>query len=235
VSAANALNQYLEREVDGFMERTRNRPLPAHRMDARVALVFGIALASTAVPLLTFAGGALTGGLALLALGSYVLVYTPMKQVSPMALFIGAVPGALPPLIGWTTGHGRLGAGGLALFAILFFWQIPHFLAIALYRQSEYARAGIKVFPQVYGERATRIHIALSSLVFVLATLVPFFLRTAGVFYFALALASGGAFFAVSLLGLRAAPPAGWARKLFLLSILHLPLIFVAHVLNALR
>jgi len=222
VSAANALNQYLERDIDGQMARTRNRPLPAHRLDARAALLFGIGLAFIAAPLLTYAGGWLTGGLALLALFSYVFVYTPMKQHSPMALFVGAVPGAIPPLIGWTTASGRLDAGGLALFAILFCWQIPHFLAIALYREPEYARAGFKVFPTVYGPRATRLSMILWAVALLVTSVAPYWLGIAGGPYLAIAAALGAGFLLATILW----PP----RRVFFLSILHLTLVFVALV-----
>jgi heme o synthase len=222
VSAANALNQYLERDIDGYMERTRNRPLPARRLDARLALLFGIGLAFIAAPLLTYSGGWLTGGLALLALAAYVFVYTPMKQWSPMALFVGAVPGAIPPLIGWTTASGRLDAGGLSLFAILFTWQIPHFLAIALYREPEYARAGFKVFPTVHGTSATRISMTVWAMALLGATMAPYFLHVAGVAYLAIAATLGAGFALATVVW----PP----RRVFFLSILHLTLVFVALV-----
>jgi protoheme IX farnesyltransferase len=232
VSAANALNQYLERDIDGFMERTRDRPLPAHRLDARVALGFGLALAALSVPLLWLAGGWMTGVLALIALGSYVAVYTPMKQWTPLALFVGAVPGAIPPLIGWTTVTARPGAGGLALFAILFFWQIPHFMAIALYRKADYARAGLKVFSVVHGDATTRRHILAWSVVLWAVTLVPWLLGTTGLAYGLLALALGAIFVAQAVvLLLRQSPLA--ARRLFLGSILHLTVLFVALMLGA--
>jgi protoheme IX farnesyltransferase len=235
VSAANALNQYLERDIDGFMERTRNRPLPAHRLDARVALGLGVALSAVAVPLLTFAGGLLSGGLALLALTSYVLVYTPLKQRTPLAVFVGAVPGAIPPLIGWTTATRHLDAGGLALFAILFFWQVPHFLAIALYRQDDYARAGFKVFPVVHGEPATLVHIVLWSAAYVAATFAPFWLGISGPIYLALALGLGFLFFGAACRGLWPGVRLGWARQLFFASILHLTLLFTVLVLDVVR
>lgn len=222
VSAANALNQYLERDIDGYMERTRNRPLPARRLDARAALLFGIGLAFIAAPLLFYAGGWLTGGLALIALASYVLVYTPMKQWSPMALFVGAVPGAIPPLIGWTTVSGHLDAGGMSLFAILFFWQIPHFLAIALHREPEYARAGFKVFPTVHGTRSTRIHMIVWAVALLLSTVAPYFLHVAGLAYVIIAAVLGAGFAVATIVW----PP----RRVFFLSIVHLTLVFVALV-----
>src|SRR5439155_3385439 len=138
VGAANALNCYLERESDALMRRTRDRPLPAGRVEPWVALALGVGVASTSIPLLGWATNALTALLALVALVTYVGVYTPMKQRSGLALFVGAVPGAIPPLMGWTAVTGRLETGGLALFAILFCWQLPHFLAISIYLADDY-------------------------------------------------------------------------------------------------
>ena len=164
VSASNAFNMFLERDQDRLMERTRARPLPERRLSPEAALVFGTALACAALPLLFLAGNALTGILAGVAFFSYVAVYTPMKQQSPAALFVGAIPGAIPPLMGWTAATGRLDAPGLVLFAILFLWQIPHFLAIAIFRADDYERAGFRVLPLQASERATRIYILVFSI-----------------------------------------------------------------------
>src|SRR5207249_1979750 len=177
------LNQYLERDIDRLMARTRNRPLPAQRLDRRVALALGIALAALSIPILTWAGGTMTGLLAAIALTSYVLVYTPMKQVSPHALLVGAVPGAIPPLIGWTAAMGRPTLPGLALFGVLFFWQLPHFLAISIYRKEDYARAGFKVLPVVRGERVTRFAILGYTLLLAAVTLSLTPLGVAGRLY----------------------------------------------------
>src|SRR6185503_7045829 len=160
VAAANVLNMYLERDSDALMARTMNRPLPAHRMEPGLALRFGIALAAVSVPLLTFAVGALPGLLASIALVSYVLLYTPMKRQSAAALLVGALPGAIPPLIGWTAATERLDLPGVLLFAVMFLWQVPHFLAITLFRKEEYARAGLIVQPnEPGGEREARANI----------------------------------------------------------------------------
>ncbi|HJZ85015.1 MAG TPA: heme o synthase [Polyangia bacterium] len=232
VSGANALNQYLERDLDGLMARTRNRPLPAHRLDQRVALWFGLALAALAVPILTWAGGAMTGLLAAIALGVYVLVYTPMKQVSSHALLVGAVPGAIPPLIGWTAAMGRPTLPGMALFGVLFLWQLPHFLAISLYRKEDYARAGLKVLPLVHGERATRLAIVAYTALLVALTLTLTPLGLAGRAYFVLAALAGAAFVAMALRGLTKTAGRRWARSLFLLSILYLVVLFAALIVD---
>ena len=156
VGAANTLNMYLERDVDCLMARTRTRPLPAGRMQPRVALVFGLAQALVAAPLLTFAVHPLTGLLGVIAFLSYVLLYTPLKQRTTVATLIGSIPGAMPPLLGWTAATGSLDVGGLALFGVMFVWQIPHFHAIALFRRKDYDRAGLKILPTTRGEATTR-------------------------------------------------------------------------------
>ena len=155
VGSANALNCVLERDVDALMRRTAGRPLPAGLLSPAVARLFGVALGAFSLALVWAASNTLTALLGLAALVGYVAVYTPMKRRSPWALLVGAVPGALPPLMGWTAATGRLDPAGLALFGLLFLWQVPHFAAIALLQRDDYARAGLRVWPVVYGERAT--------------------------------------------------------------------------------
>jgi protoheme IX farnesyltransferase len=234
VGSANTLNCWLERDTDRLMTRTQNRPLPDGRLAPRAALIFGIALAAISIPLLTFAVNLLTGALAALALVSYVAIYTPMKQKSPAALLVGAVPGALPPLIGWTAATNQLEWAGITLFGILFFWQLPHFIAIAIFREEEYTRAGIKVLPAVRGLRVAKVH-ALVHSVFLLAVsivLVP--LRVAGVPYLIGALVLGGAMLFIALRGFSAGAGVKWARHLFAASLVYLPLLFVVLALDAL-
>jgi protoheme IX farnesyltransferase len=231
VGAANALNCYLERDIDARMRRTRDRPLPAGRIDPFVALALGMMVPAFALPVLAFTANGLTAFLALLALATYVLVYTPMKQRSTLALFVGAVPGAIPPLMGWTAVTGRIDAGGLALFGLLFFWQLPHFLAISLYLRDDYARGGLKVFAVVHGERATRRWIATSSALLLPASLVLVPLGVAGVAYGVTAalLGAGLIGYAVSGLGREGGR---WARTFFLGTLLHLTALFVALFLS---
>ena len=145
VGSANILNCWYERETDGLMIRTRNRPLPAGRLEPGTALALGIACGVFAIPLLALAINPLTAVLGAIAHSTYVLVYTPLKKVSPWALELGAIPGAIPPLMGWTAATGTLSLPGWFLFGILFFWQIPHFLAIAIYLEDDYRRGGLKV------------------------------------------------------------------------------------------
>lgn len=227
VGAANALNMYYERDADALMARTRHRPLPAGRMAPEVALALGAALAAAAVPLLLVGANLLTAYLGLLAFVLYVWAYTPLKRRSSLALFVGAIPGALPPLMGWTTATGRLDAGGLSLFAILFFWQVPHFLAIALFRAEDYEQAGFRVMPQTMGQRATRLFIVGFSVALVGATWLPITFGVAGWPYAGMALLLGAIFVGWSFAGFRATAPGAWARSLFLASIVYLTLLFL--------
>jgi protoheme IX farnesyltransferase len=234
VAAANALNNFLERDVDALMRRTRDRPLPAGRLDPWVAVAFGLGVPAVALPALALYTNPLTAALGALALFSYVVLYTPLKQRSSLALFVGAVPGAIPPLMGWTAATGRLDAGGLALFALLFCWQLPHFLAISMYLKEDYARGGLKVFALVHGDRATRIWAAATSLALVPVSLALVPLGVAGTFYAVAAgiLGAGLAAHALSGLWQRAAGHR-WARNFFLLTLAYLTMLFAALLVGA--
>ena len=228
VAGANTFNMIMERDVDPLMERTRDRPLPRGAVSPELALVFGTALSCASLPLLFLGGNVLTGLLGFLALGSYVGVYTPMKRHSGAALFVGAIPGAIPPLMGWAVVTGHIDAPGLVLFAVLFLWQIPHFLAIAIYRAGDYARAGFKVLPAAISERATRLTIVGFSVILVAATILLEPLRVAGTRYMAAATLLGAVLIGWSAAGFRRAATGAWARSLFLFSIVYLTLLFVA-------
>lgn len=234
VGAANSLNCYLERETDALMRRTRDRPLPAGRLDPVVALALGLLVPVFALPVLALTVGRLTAFLALLALISYVAIYTPLKRRSSLALFVGAVPGAIPPLMGWTAVTGRLDPGGLALFALLFAWQLPHFLAISLYLKEDYARGGMKVFSLVHGDVVTRRWIAGTSLLLLPAALLPVALDLASWGYGFVAVGASLAFtaFAVAELGARGESPR-WARQVFLGTLLYLSVLMVALIAGA--
>jgi protoheme IX farnesyltransferase len=232
VGAANALNMLLERDVDKLMERTRHRPLPEGRLPPAAALVFGTALAAAALPLLLLAGNALTGILGGLAFVGYVAIYTPMKRSSAAALFVGAVPGALPPLMGWTAVTGRIDAGALTLFGILFLWQIPHFLAISLYRSEDYGRAGFEILPISVGEKTTRVVIAVFTAALVATSLLLGPLHVAGALYSVTAALLGATFIALGLAGLRRAASRVWARSLFFASLVYLTLLFAALIID---
>jgi len=229
VGAANALNNYLERDVDALMRRTWDRPLPAGRLEPGVALAVGIGMPALALPVLSLAAGPLTALLALVALATYVCVYTPMKRRSTLALFVGAVPGAIPPLMGWTGVTGHMGTGGLALFAVLFIWQLPHFLAISIYLKEDYARGGFKVFALVHGDRAAKLWAALTSLALVPVTVALVPLGLAGPAFGATAALLGMGLTAHAFLGLLdPAASTRWARSFFLLTLAYLTLLFAA-------
>jgi protoheme IX farnesyltransferase len=233
VGGANALNMFIERDIDGFMKRTKDRPLPAGRMAPRFALVFGVVLSIAAVPILALGVNATTALLAVLANLLYVLAYTPLKQRSHWALHVGAVPGAIPPLLGWTAATGRVDEGGLVLFAILFFWQIAHFHSIAIFRKLEYGRAGLVVLPNVEGDESARHSIVrhASALVFVSFMLYP--LHVAHRVYLGSAAVLGAAFLFVTLLGLRKNVGPRWARGVFGASLLYLTGLFAAIAVDA--
>lgn len=228
VAGANALNMYIERDVDRRMDRTKNRPLPACRMAPRTALLFGVLLSSIAVPILAIGTNTLTALLAVIANLLYVLAYTPLKQHSQYALHVGAIPGAIPPLLGWTAGTNRIDAAGMVLFAILFLWQVPHFIAIALFRKADYARAGLVVTPNVTGELASRHTIVRWIFAGVAASLLVVPLGLAGRGYLIAATILGAIFFIWGCYGLKAGTGNRWAKSLFGISILYLTLLFAA-------
>jgi protoheme IX farnesyltransferase len=233
VGAANTLNMYLERDIDCLMARTRNRPLPQQRLAPSTALVFGLVQAAIALPVL-FRLDLVTGLLGVVALVSYVLLYTPLKQRTYWAVWVGAVPGAMPALMGWTAVTGRVELGGLAVFAVLFIWQVPHFHAIALFRAKEYERAGLKTLPGSRGELAARREIATHLVVQVAASLALYPLGVTGIWYLAFAVVGGAAILVQGFAGLRRTADEGprWARQVFLASIVYLPVLFTAMVLD---
>lgn len=228
VVGANALNMYLEREVDRHMRRTRGRPLPAGRMAPWVALAFGLFASLVALPVLWVGANPVTALLAAAANASYVLLYTPLKQRSWVALLVGAVPGAVPPLLGWTAATGHLEAGGLALFGILFVWQIPHFHAIAFFRRDDYARAGLKVLPNQGGLGVTKAHILGSTLALAAVTYAPRALGMVHPWYGVVASLLNAALLASAIYGLRPSAGVRWARGFFALSIPYLTLLVTA-------
>ena len=234
VGAANALNCYLERDIDRLMARTANRPLPDGRLEPVWALLFGVGMGTLSVPVLWLVVNPMTGFLGLIALLSYVAIYTPMKQWTPTALFVGAIPGALPPLMGWTAVTGTIEAPGLVLFGVLFFWQIPHFIAISIFRQDEYERAGLKVLPSVRGLQSAKVQAAVYTFALwaVSILLVPYGL--AGLIYLSTAVVAGALFFGESLRGFSAPDVKVWAKKLFVASLLYLTVLFASLIIDAL-
>jgi protoheme IX farnesyltransferase len=226
VGAANALNMWLERETDKLMTRTSRRPLPEGRLEPDTALLFGLLLGALGLSLLIGLVNGLTAALAAFALASYVAVYTPLKRLTPWALHVGAVPGAIPPVLGYTAVTATLDARALALFCVLFLWQIPHFLAISIFRQREYEAAGIRVLPAVRGMPHTLRAVAGYSFLLLVGSLAPVAAGMAGPIYAVVALTCGQIFLAWALVGLRAASTVSWARSLFFASMPYLVILF---------
>jgi len=232
---AAALNQLLERQYDAKMRRTEDRPLPSGRLQPEMALIFGGICSILGLVLLAWQVNLLTSFLGALTLISYLFVYTPLKRVTWLNTAVGAVPGALPPLMGWTAARGELGGAGWSLFAILFFWQIPHFLAIAWLYRDEYAKAGFVMLPVIDrdGYRTGRQAVS-HTLGLVMASLMPAFFGLAGTVYFAGALLLGMAFLGFAVLFARTLNVER-ARQLFFISITYLPLLLGLMVLDKVR
>jgi protoheme IX farnesyltransferase len=224
-AGAAALNEWWERDLDGLMERTRTRPLPSGQVEPAFALGLGLVLAFGGVAYLALLVNSLTAVLGVLALVSYVLVYTPLKRRTPLNTLVGALPGALPPLMGWTAATGELGLGGVALFGVLFLWQIPHFMAIAWLYREQYARAGFRMLPVVDpAGRATGWSALLATALLLGTSLVPVGVGVAGYGYAAGAVALGAAFLWSAWRFARAMDRPG-ARAVFFASIVYLPLL----------
>jgi heme o synthase len=234
-SGAAALNQFLEREYDGWMHRTQDRPLPSGRLHPQTVLVVGCAAATIGLLYLACAVNLKTGLLGALSLFSYLFLYTPLKRRTWMNTLVGALPGALPPLMGWTAARGDLSGGGLALFAIQALWQVPHFLAIAWIYRDEYARAGFKMLPAFDPDGRRTARQALSyTLVLLIVGVCPFLLKLAGPVYLVCAVVLGFSFiwFAVQFRRELNLPR---ARQLFYLSLIYLPLLMTAMVLDKVK
>jgi protoheme IX farnesyltransferase len=237
-----ALNEVMERDVDARMQRTARRPLPSGRM----SMLHGTAVGA----LLTLGGSAylgmttnwLTGGLALLTAMVYLAVYTPLKLISPVCTTIGAFPGAMPGVLGWTAARGRLDLEALVLFAIVFFWQFPHFFAIAWMYRDDYAQGGVRMMPVVEKDgRRTSRRILFYSVALIPVSLLPFFVGMSGSVYLAGAflLGIGLLYFGLRLTRSRLQPSPGisqrLARQLLQASVIYLPLLFALMMLNTAR
>jgi protoheme IX farnesyltransferase len=225
VAAANTINCVLEKDTDAFMERTRNRPLVQGRIAPLTALLVGVGLAVLATALLWSAANPLTAALGLVGFFSYVAVYTPLKRHSMTALFAGAIPGAIPPMMGWTTVTNHMGLGAWVLFGILFFWQLPHFIAISIFRQSEYDSAGLKTVPGTMGVDAAGRHMLIYSALLVGVSLLPCAFDLAGQGYFLAASSIGLLFTGLSLAGILKIGDLNWSRLVFFGSLAYLPLV----------
>jgi protoheme IX farnesyltransferase len=234
-SGASALNQLVEREHDAKMRRTENRPLPSGRLSAETVLILGGALSAIGLLYLAIAVNLLTALLGAITLVSYVWVYTPLKRVTTLNTAIGAIPGALPPLMGWTAATDEVSKGGWALFAILFFWQLPHFLAIAWIYRDDYRRGGFAMLPVVDPDgRRTGMQALSHTLGLLPVSLSPFVLGLAGPIYLAAALVLGVVFVMAASKFARALTLSS-ARKLFFVSIIYLPFLLMALALDKVK
>ena len=234
-AGASALNQLWERELDARMRRTQDRPLPSGRLQPATVLWIGATCGVLGLSYLALAVNRPTALLGAASLLIYVFIYTPLKRVTWLNTIVGAVPGALPPLMGWTAARGELGREGLALFAIQALWQLPHFLAIAWIYRDEYARAGFQMLPVLDPEGRRTARQALGfTLVLVPASLLPFLLGTTGPVYGVVALCLGLTFLWYAVQFARHLTVAR-ARQLFYVSILYLPLLLAVLALDKLR
>jgi protoheme IX farnesyltransferase len=231
-SGAAALNQVIERRPDALMRRTASRPVAAGRIGPGSGLAFGVILGAAGIATLAVAVNLLTGALGFATIVLYIGAYTPLKRRTALNTLVGAVPGAIPPVMGWTAVTGSVDAGACALFGILYLWQLPHFLAIAWMYREDYARAGFPMLPVIDpGGESTARQVALATLALVPVSLVPTLLGLAGAVYFFGALALGTAFAAFAL-ALAVGRRRGAARRLLLASVTYLPILLALLVLD---
>jgi heme o synthase len=224
---ASAFNQVMEREPDGLMRRTRLRPVPDGRLQPAESLVFATVLSVAGLLLLAVGVNASSAGVALVTLLTYALIYTPLKRRSSFATVVGAIPGALPPVIGWAAARGGLSEGGWVLFAIVFLWQMPHFLAIAWIYREDYARAGFPLLPVIELDgKSTARQAVFYCAALLPVSLAPTLVGMASTAYFVGALVLGVMFMAVTLKFARTRALTD-ARRLFFSSIIYLPLLWV--------
>jgi protoheme IX farnesyltransferase len=241
-AGAGALNEVIERKTDARMKRTADRPMAARRFSLAQGLLAGMsALALGAVWLLVYTN-LLTVALALLTAFTYVAIYTPLKRVTAMATFVGAFPGAMGPMLGWTAARGRIEWPAIALFAILFVWQFPHFMSIAWLYRDDYAHAGIRMLPVVQPNgKSTVAEALLFAVLMIPVSLAPWWLGMAGILYAVLATALGLLYLAYTIRFARILRPAALtegrmvARDLLKVSVLYLPLLFTSLMLCATR
>jgi protoheme IX farnesyltransferase len=228
-SGTAALNQWMEREVDGKMRRTQHRPLPGHRVNPDCAFWFGVTLSAAGVIYLAAGVNLLTGFLGAFTCATYLLCYTPLKQRTPLSTLVGAFPGAMPILMGFAAGRGRLTMEGWVLYAILFLWQFPHFLSIATLYREDYERGGILMLPVVEPEGAsTRRQIVGCTAALLFISILPTLLGVSGIVYLCGAVALGLAFLYFGI-GVRTRLQ---ARRLLQASVFYLPLVYSLMVLD---
>lgn len=225
---ANTLNQILERDIDALMHRTQDRPLPTGRMTPAEALILAAGAGLAGSILITVAFNPLAGLLSMLSLGLYAFAYTPMKRVHPISVFIGAIPGAMPPLIGWSAATGGIGLEGWVLFLIQFFWQFPHYWAIAWVCFEDYARAGLRMLPSHEGKtRFTGLQCMFYSIVLVPLVILPRMIGLSGDWGMYVSIGCGLAYFAASVLFFRNNDQKS-AKRVMFASFIYLPVVLLA-------
>ncbi len=226
------LNQFIERKTDALMARTAKRPLVTNKLSPNEALIFGVVQCAVAELYLLFLVNGLTAALGLIVIVGYVLLYTPLKTRTSASTAIGALPGAMPPLMGWTSAADSINIAAWTLFALLFLWQFPHFLAIATMYKDEYAKAGIKMLPTLEKDgKITARQIVMFTILAVAVSLAPFFIGLAGIYYLIGAIVLGIWFLWTSIQTARF-KTVEQSRKLLLVSVLYLPIIFALMVFN---
>ncbi|MEX0778047.1 MAG: heme o synthase [Phycisphaeraceae bacterium] len=224
---ASVFNQVMERDVDALMHRTRNRPLPAGRMAPRHALLYGLIAAAAGVTTLALFTTPLAAGLSAFTIAAYTFIYTPMKRTSPASTIVGAVPGALPPVIGYAAATNTVAAPALAVFAIMFLWQLPHFYAIAWLYREDYARAGMPMLPVLDPTGASTFRqMLLYCAILVPVGMLPTFVGVSGMLYGVGALVAGLTFMAFAVVLVRRRTRAA-ARAMFFASLVYLPAVLL--------
>ena len=227
-----ALNQYLERDLDAQMVRTCNRPLPDKRVQPTTALFFGVLLTVSGLAFMTFCVNPLSALVISAIVVTYLFVYTPLKQKSPLCTIAGAVPGAFPPVIGWVAARGTLNIEAWTLFAILFLWQLPHSLSIACIYRDEYAQAGFRLLPVIHPDgKSTRWQIVSNCLALLVVALLPTLIGIAGILYFFAALSFSIIFLAFGI-NFSIAQTTVAAKRLLYASLIYLPLVFLVMALD---
>ncbi|MDE0299552.1 MAG: heme o synthase [Candidatus Poribacteria bacterium] len=227
-----ALNQYLERDLDAQMVRTCNRPLPDKRVEPTTALFFGVVLTVGGLAFTALRVNPLSALVISAIVVTYLFIYTPLKKKSPLCTVAGAVPGALPPVIGWVAARGTINIDAWALFAILFLWQLPHSLSIACIYRDEYAQAGFRLLPVVHPDgKSTRRQIVSNCLALLVVALLPTLIGIAGIFYFFAALVLSIGFLAFGI-KLSISPTTVSAKRLLYASLIYLPLVFLVMALD---
>src|SRR6478752_336745 len=230
---ANAVNMYIDRDIDDRMARTRLRPIPSGRMHPRQVLAFGVLLSTAATWLLAYAANVLTAALALAGFYFYVFIYTRwLKRSTPQNIVIGGAAGAFPPLVGWAAVTNRIDLLAVYLFLIVFYWTPPHFWALALLKQKDYGRAGVPMAPLVWGETETKRQMLWYTLILLPLTLLPYVFGGLGIIYLACAAVLGGLFLIDVVRVIRADVWGKAAWRLYKFSLLYLALLFAAMVVD---